>query len=216
MAFDDYDDYEKSEQVVQWLRANATAIISGIVLGLLLIFGINQWRTHQATHSAEAAAHYEQLLQAAQAGNSKAVDATADTLKDQYKDTPYAVFAALQQAELAVSNDKPADAVMPLKWAHEHADSAALKSLAQVRLARVQLAAGKPQQALDTVHALSGDNYAGIAREIEGDALSQLKRDDDARKAYKAALDAYDAGAMQRRLVQLKLDNLAVAGKQGS
>ena len=100
--------------------------------------------------------------------------------------------------------------------AREHADNAAFKSLAQLRLARVQLASGKPQEALDTLHGLPKDDYAGIASELEGDALSRLKREDEARTAYKKALDAYGDGAIQRRLVQLKLDDLAVAGKQGS
>lgn len=216
MAFEDYDDYEKSEHVVQWLRENAWAIVSGIVLGLLLIFGVNQWRTHQATHRVDAAAQYQQLTQAIQAGNQKAIDATASVLKDKYKDTPFAVFAALQQADLAIKNGKPGQAELPLKWAREHAGDAALKALAQLRLARVELAAGKSEDAIKTLDAIPKGQYAGSAEELRGDALVVLKRDDEARAAYQAALDGYDDGAPPRRLVQLKLDNLAKAGKQDS
>ncbi len=216
MAFEDYDDYEKSEQVVQWLKENATAIVSGIVLGLLLIFGINQWRNHQATHHAEAAAQYQVLTQAVQAKNQKAIDAAAASLKDKYKDTPFAVFAAFQQADLAVADGKPAEAEMPLKWAREHAGNAALKGLAQLRLARVELAVGKAEDAIKTLDALPKDSYVGQADELRGDALVVLKRQDKARQAYEKALATYDDGAPPRRLVQLKLDNLAQAGKQGS
>ncbi|MGB8715091.1 MAG: tetratricopeptide repeat protein [Rhodanobacteraceae bacterium] len=216
MAFEDYDDYEKSEHVVQWLRDNAWAIVSGIVLGLLLIFGVNQWRTHQATHRAGAAAQYQLMTDAIQAGNKNAIDAAASTLKDEYKDTPFAVFASLQQGELAVKNGSPAEAEMPLKWAREHAGDPALKALAELRLARVQLAAGSPQAAIGTIDALPKGSFAGPAAELRGDALLALKRQDEARKAYQAALDGYDEGAAPRRLVQLKLDNLAQAGKQGS
>lgn len=216
MAFEDYDDYEKSEHVVQWLRENATAIVSGIVLGLLLIFGIHQWRTHQATHRAEAATQYQQLMQAVNADNQKAVDAAAASLKDQYKDTPFAVFAALQQADLAVAAGKPADAEMPLKWAQAHAGDDSLKALAQLRLARVKLAAGQADAAIKTLDAMPKGSFAGQADELRGDALLALKRRDEARKAYQDALAAYDEGAPPRQLVQLKLDNLAQAGKRDS
>lgn len=216
MAFEDYDDYEKSEHVVKWLRENAMAIVSGIVLGLLLIFGMNQWRTHQATHRADAATQYELMTKAVQAGNQQAIDSAAATLKDKYKDTPFAVFAALQQAELAVNSGTPAQAEMPLKWAHKHAREGALKALAQLRLARVELSTGKADAAIKTLDGIPKGHYAGSVEELRGDAMVVLKRDDDARKAYQAALDGYGEGAPPRGLVQLKLDNLAQAKKQDS
>ena len=216
MAFEDYDDYEKSEHVVQWLRENAMAIVAGIALGLLLIFGANQWRTHTANHRAEAAAAYQGLQQAIAARNQTAIDAAIASLKDEYKDTPFAVFAAFREAELHVKADQPAQAVAPLKWAAHQASDAALKSLAQVRLAKVQLATGKAEDALATLKLIPKSNFVAMAEEVKGDALLILKRNDEARQAYVAALQAYDEGAPQRNLVQLKLDNLTVSGKQGS
>lgn len=216
MAFDDYDDYEKDQHVLKWLRENAMAIVSGIVLGLLLIFGMNQWRTHQATHRADAAAQYELMTQAVQAGNQQAIDSAAATLKDKYKDTPFAVFAALQQAELAVKSGQLEQAEMPLMWAQKHAREGALKALAQLRLARVELSAGKADAAVKTLDAIQKGHYTGSAEELRGDALVVLKRDDEARIAYEAALEGYGEGAPPRGLVQLKLDNLAQAKKQDS
>jgi predicted negative regulator of RcsB-dependent stress response len=39
---------------------------------------------------------------------------------------------------------------------------------------------------------------------------------DDARKAYQAAMSALSSEAPQRGVLQMKLDDLAVAGKQGA
>lgn len=214
--FDEYDDFEKSEQVVAWLRENAVAIISGIVLGILLILGIDQWRTHQANHRAEAAVEYQQMMQAIQSDNPQAIDNAADKLKDKYKDTPFAVFAALQQADLAVKAGKPNEAEMPLKWAREHARNKSLRSLAQLRLARVDLAAGRAEDALVTLDAIPQEDYAGLVAELRGDALVTLDRRDEARKAYQDALAAFEEGAAVRNLVQMKLDDLAQPGKQDS
>lgn len=216
MAFEDYDDYEKSEHVVQWLRENATAIVSGIVLGLLLIFGINQWREHQATHKVEAANQYQLLVEAIQADNQNAIDAAAATLQDKYKDTSFAVFSALRQAELAVAAGKPADAERPLKWARQHASSKAIKGLAQLRLARIELATGKATEALQTLDGMAADTYVGMSEELRGDALDSLKRTAEARTAYQSALDRYEADGAPVQLVQLKLDNLPATGKQDS
>lgn len=216
MAFNDYDDYEKSELVTQWLRENALAIISGIVLGLLLIFGINQWRNHQVTHRVEAANEYQTLLSAIQTGQQGAVEASASKLKSEYKNTAFAVFSSFQQASQAIAAGKPADAVMPLQWAREHASNAALKALAQLRLARVQLAAGDANAALETLETMPKGSYAGMAKALRGDALVALDKTAAARTAYQDALDSFEPGALVHNLVQLKLDNLATPGKRKS
>ncbi|HET6632773.1 MAG TPA: tetratricopeptide repeat protein [Rhodanobacteraceae bacterium] len=217
MAFNDaYDDYEQSEYVRQWLRANAAAIIGGIVLGLLVIFGLHTWRTHQATHRMEAASHYAQMQAAVESGNTKAAASVAAVLQDQYKDTPFAVFAAMQKARLASDADKPADAVRDLAWARQHAGDEAIKSLIALRSARLELAQGHADKALAQLDALPAKDYQATVLELRGDALVALKRDTDARKTYEQALAAYDPASPQRSLVQIKLDNLAAAGKQGT
>lgn len=209
-----YDDYEQSEQVRQWLRENAMAIVAGIVLGLLLIFGAQQWRSHQAKHRAGAADQYQQLQQAVVANKPADIDRIAATLKDQYKDTSFAVFASLRQAELALASEQPDAAITALAWAHQHADNEALKSLISLRTARVELAQGKAQAALTKLDALPPTAYRGMALELRGDALVTLERVAEARKAYTEALSANEADTPQNRLLQLKLDNLAVRGNQ--
>ena len=56
--------------------------------------------------------------------------------------------------------------------------------------------------------------YEGVSQELRGDALVKLGRPDDARKAYEAAKAALGENAPQS--VQMKIDDLAVAGKQGA
>ena len=52
MEFEAYDDYEQNERVVKWLRENGLSIGVGIVIGLVGIFGWQQWRSHQASAQA--------------------------------------------------------------------------------------------------------------------------------------------------------------------
>ena len=53
MAFEEYDEYEQSELVQKWLRENGVSIIVGIAIGLVGIFGWQQWRNHQARNEAQ-------------------------------------------------------------------------------------------------------------------------------------------------------------------
>ncbi|HET8900192.1 MAG TPA: tetratricopeptide repeat protein [Rhodanobacteraceae bacterium] len=211
MALEDYDEHEQSERVLQWLRENAAAIAGGIVLGLLLIFGLQQWRTHQAQHRADASGLYQQLQQADATKDQKAIDSLTMQLQDKYKDTPFAVFSAFDQARRALAAGKPEQAVTALNWAEAHAGDAALKSLAQLRIATAQLAAGKADASLATLAKLPATDYSGMAQELRGDALVKLKRNAEALKAYTTALASYDVGMPQRNLLQLKIDNLTTA-----
>ena len=92
----------------------------------------------------------------------------------------------------------------------------ALKPLIELRTAKVQMAADKAKDALATLDAVNAKGYEALRQELRGDALVKLDRADDARKAYQAALAAMAEDAPQRAALQLKLDDLAVAGKQGA
>jgi predicted negative regulator of RcsB-dependent stress response len=84
MAFDVLDEHEQGELVQKWLRENAAAIITGIVLGLLLIFGWNQWKVHTAQKGTEAAARYQALADAAAAGDKDDAHEIAATLREEH------------------------------------------------------------------------------------------------------------------------------------
>ncbi|MDE2088259.1 MAG: tetratricopeptide repeat protein, partial [Xanthomonadaceae bacterium] len=70
--------------------------------------------------------------------------------------------------------------------------------------------------ALATLDAIPAGQYAGLTQELRGDALVKLGRADDARKAYQAAMAALGEDAPQHAVLQMKIDDLAVAGKQGA
>jgi predicted negative regulator of RcsB-dependent stress response len=216
MAFEAYDDYEQSELVRQWLRQNGVSIIVGIVLGLLLIFGWQQWRHHQAGSRSAAATQYQALQQALAAGQDSRAETLTDGLLKDHPGSAYAVFASSERARRELGAGHADKALAALGWAESHADAGPLKSLTTLRMARVQLAAGKAADTLATLKSIPATDYRGLVEELRGDALVKLGRADEARQAYQAALSALDEAAPQRPTVQVKLDNLAVAGKQGA
>ncbi|MET0331723.1 MAG: tetratricopeptide repeat protein [Dyella sp.] len=216
MAFDAYDDYEQSERVQKWLRQNGLSIVVGVVIGLVAIFGWQQWRSHRAGREAAAAEIYQQAQSAALSGNSPGADLlTAQMIKD-YPDSTYTLFAQGNQAQRDVQAGQLDKALQSLNASLAQAKDDGLKSLVQLRLARVELASGKADAALATLAQLPPKHFEGMREELRGDALVKLGRVDDARKAYQVALQVVGEDAPQRGALQMKIDDLAVAGKQGA
>ncbi|HEX7370613.1 MAG TPA: tetratricopeptide repeat protein [Rhodanobacteraceae bacterium] len=219
MAFDDFDEYEQGEQVRKWIKENGIAVVVGVVLALVLIFGYRQWKAHTVNNEIQAASQFAVVQNAVQANNKQAMTAALDDLQKNFAKSPYAAFASAAVAEHDVGKDDLKGAAQSLEWAVAHSDQPALKSLFLLRLARVQLAQDQAQQALATLGKVPAGDYAAIAAELRGDAQFKLGKLDDARAAYKGALAKMDKDAPGRNAVEMKLDNLtqpqaAPTGKQ--
>src|SRR5579875_2476262 len=219
MAFEDYDEFEQGEQVRKWIKENGVAVVVGVVLALVLIFGWRQWQAHKANVEIQAASQFGVVQNAVQGGDKQAMAAALGDLQKNYAKSAYAAFASAEVAEYDVSKDQLKPAAENLEWAVAHTDQPALHALFSLRLARVLLAEGQAQQALTTIDKVPAGEYAPIAAELRGDALLKLGKLDAARTAYQDALSKLDKGAPGRNVVQMKLDNLsqpqaAPAGKQ--
>src|SRR5690606_36158223 len=188
MAFDVLDEHEQGELVQKWLRENALAIIVGIVLGLVLIFGWNQWKVHSAQKDAEAAAQFQALTDAASNGDEDAARTIAATLREEHPKSIYSALAALRAAEDAAARNDLAAAASELDWAGQHVPEGALAALVTLRSARVKLAQGEADAAIKLVDGLPKESYVASVGELRGDALLKLGRADEARQAYEGAL----------------------------
>jgi predicted negative regulator of RcsB-dependent stress response len=206
---DIYDQHEQSERVRSWLKDNGTAIVSGVAIGLAAIFGYHQWQGHRINQAHTAAELYERSRQTAsvEADGDGAVppaDAARSQLRGEHARNGYAVLAALEQAQAQVRAGDPEGAQVSLAWAREQAREPAVRSLAALRLARLQLAAGRGEDALASLAAVEGEGFAAERAELRGDILVQLERIEEARAAYLEAQAAgpADAGALAMKMAE--------------
>ncbi|HEV7123047.1 MAG TPA: tetratricopeptide repeat protein [Rhodanobacter sp.] len=216
MAFEEYDKYEQDELVQKWLRENGVSIIVGVLIGLVGIFGWQQWRSHQARNQSVASQLYEQVRVAQLTGKPDVAMQVTQQLQKDYARSPYALFAVSDLARQQVQDKQLDKADASLQWAESHAEEPPLKALTLVRIARLQLVRGQAKPALATLDRVPAGSFQGMTQELRGDALVKVGRVDDARKAYQAAMSALSEDAPQRGALQMKLDDLAVAGKQGA
>jgi predicted negative regulator of RcsB-dependent stress response len=150
-----------------------------VALGLILIFGWQQWKAHRVRHAADASAQYQALSDAFDAKRTDDAKTIAEALRKDYPDTAYATFAAMRLADLANGKGDLKAAAEELEWAEQHAGAPALKQLVGINLAKVKLAQGDADGALNLVDGLPKSDYAALAGEVRGDILAKLHRNDD-------------------------------------
>lgn len=209
MAFEVLDEYEQGEVVRKWLRDNAVSMVVGVVLGLALIFGWQQWKAHKARSLVEAAAQLGAYTEAVEAGRDADAEKIAAALRENHPNSPSAVFVAMREAENASEQHDLDAAGTSLQWAAKHADGKEMKTLVDINLARLHLAEGKAEEALALVNAAPRDAYPALLGELRGDALAKLGQHDAARTAYETALADLDPQAPERNILQMKLDDQA-------
>jgi predicted negative regulator of RcsB-dependent stress response len=216
MAFDVLDEHEQGELVQKWLRENAMSIIIGVALGLLLIFGWQQWRGHRAVHRLDAAIQYDVFGKDLDKKDTDSAKQIAAKLQSDFADTPYATLAAMRLAEEAAGRGDHVAAQASLQTAYDHAGIEALKTLAGLYLARSEIAQNKAKEALDFLDQLPQAGYAALRQELRGDALVALGRKDEARTAYGDALANLDPNAANRAFVEMKRNDLGGQEKKGT
>jgi predicted negative regulator of RcsB-dependent stress response len=205
------DEHEQGELVRKWVHENWLSIVIGIGLGLLLLFGWQQWRSHRASQDMQGAMQLDALDTDMTKKDFEGAKTIAAKLKSDFPNSPYAVFAAMREAEIANQKGDPEGAYASLDWAWQHANVDALKAVVGVNLVRAQIARGKAQDALDLLDKLPKGGFDGANAELRGDALVALGRKDDARRAYTEALLALEPGAPARSFIEMKLSDLGAA-----
>jgi len=208
MAEEYLTDDEQLEAVKRAFTEYAPWILGGVVLGVGGWFGYQRYQSHNNEVAFRAADLFGQMTVALQVNDPKKSLQIADGLIKDYPNSPYADQAQLTIARIDVESGKAADAVAPLTQVMNSSKDAELKQIARLRLARVLIDQGKPDDAIKILAAGTPGSFAGRYHEVHGDALDAKKDIPGAIAEYTAALGLSDGGA-DAALLQLKLADLA-------
>ena len=201
-------DEEQAEVVKKWLRENGGSLLTGLLLGLALLFGGKAWFQYQHRQAEAASNQYVQLALAVQRNDEQQAVAFHEALLKEHSGSVYAVLAALQMARLQLALNKPDAAQAQLAWALEHAQEDPHRHLARLRLARVQIALQKPDEALDLLGKVKEEGpWRSLYEEVRGDAALASARYGAAREHYREALAALPAESPARTLLEAKRDD---------
>ncbi len=198
-------DDEQAEALKSWWRDNWAWVLSGVVVGLGLLVGWQYYQRYTAQRADAASSAIEEFAKV-QASDKARAEVLFKDLTDKYAATPYAVQAQLLQAQNAVdSNDLPR-AEAALRAVMADSKDPELVLIAKLRLARVLIEQGKPDDAMALLDIEAASAFAAQAHEVRGDALYAKQDLSGARSEYQAALKAFKSSeAADTSLLELKL-----------
>lgn len=208
MATYDLDEQERLDELKAWWKRWGSLVMMGLAVVIVAAAGWRYWQNHTVTQNLEAATVYERLTQALAANDAKGAREAGAMLIDQYKDTAYAPRSALLLAKLnAVSKDLKS-AQSQLEWAVANSKEPAVKDLARLHLAGVQLDQKQYDAALKTLAGSHSDAFAFRFEDMRGDVLMAQGKKAEARVAYQTAFGKMEKDNPYRSIVELKLDAL--------
>jgi len=213
MATYDLDEQERLDELKAWWKRWGNLVMIGLAVAIAAAAGWRYWQNRAVTQSLEAATVYEKLTQSLAANDVKGAREAGAMLIDQYKGTAYAPRAALLLAKLNVAGQDLKSAQAQLEWAAANSKEPAVKDLAHLRLAGVQLDQKQYDAALKTLSGTHSDAFAFRFHDLKGDVLLAQGKQADARAAYQAAFSKMQEDNPYRTIVELKLDSLGGQAK---
>lgn len=204
----DYSEAEQWERAKAWLQANIIWIVAGLVIGAL---GLGGWRWYQErlqTQAETASARYEEMLQAFQRNDPKRGLTLAEELNREHGSSPYAALASLMAARAHVDANELDKAAASLKAVMDKASDPELRMVARMRLARVQSAQKKFDEALATLKVDEPGDFATRLADVRGDVLFAKGDRAGALREYLAARTGDAKDSVDTELLDLKIRDL--------
>jgi len=206
---DEYlNEKEQWERLLAGLREQAPWMLAGVAVVAAAFGGWHYWQAHVEHRALAAAALYNQALEAFTRNDLSGGIRIADDLEKSYAGTAYADQMNLAAARVQVENQQLDAAAARLNQVLHTTGDRGLALIARLRLARVQLAQGKPDDAIKTLDAVDPGAFSARYAELRGDALLAKGDREGALKQYRAAR-AGGTDTVDIELLDLKINELA-------
>ena len=168
--------YESDTEQWEWAKAqvreNGPAVLIAAALAFAAIFGWRWWQSHQDQRLTAAGTKYSQMAQSLAHGDRAQALARLAELERDYPGTAYTDQARLLAARIYVDEDQLERAAGELGAVANQSKDTELATVARLRLARVEIAQGKPDAALATLGSDPGKAaFAANYHELRGDAV---------------------------------------------
>lgn len=207
--FREVDDEVRRDRVEKAARRYGVIVGVVVVLALVALGGTLWWRSHRAD---VAGVHGEQLTAAMSdlsAGHDAQATKTLQTLVDA-GDKGYASLARMLLADMAVKNNKPADASKGfLALANDTAAPKDLRDVALLRATSIDFDRLPPAEVVNRLKplAVAGEPWFGSAGELTGIAYIRMNQPKQAGQLFAAiAKDKTVPASIRSRVAQLAGD----------
>jgi len=206
MAVELYDEHEQSERVRNWLRSNGVSLLMGVVLALGGIFGWRQWQDYQTGQAALANEYYAAIQRELEAGSDQSAAEQFAAMREGVGDHAYVALSGMLVAAAWTEAGETENAASIYRELLESDEWEALKPLIRLRLALIEIALDRGDQAFTLLEGTPPAGYEGIWLETRGDVLFDMSRLEEAADAYAAAVEQLRGEGRNFRQAEIKLD----------
>ncbi len=204
----EYSEAEQYERAKAWTRANGPWIVAGIAIGALMLGGWRWYQDRRTSQAETASARYDEMVAALNRGDRTRGLTIADDINREYSWTPYATLATLMAARIHVDANELDKAAAGLKSVMDTAPDKEMRMVARLRLARVQSAQTKYDDALATLKVDDPGEFATRLADVRGDVLLAKGDRTGALREYLAARAGENKGRVDAELLDLKIRDL--------
>jgi predicted negative regulator of RcsB-dependent stress response len=206
----DFEEQERLAELKAWWEDNRIYVFGAIAAAVITFGGWKGWQFWQVRQDEEAAALFLPVTEAQRTGDPKKIAEAAGKVIAGQPGSFYASQSALIAAKAAFDAGNLEEARKHLEWvvnkgAHVH------RGVARVRLAAVMLEQKKFDEALNTLDGSKDPGFAPLVADMRGDVMLAQGRLDEARAAYRLAIEKSDARNPVKNIAQTKLNALGGA-----
>ena len=198
---------DQVDAIKRFFAENGKALAVGVILGIGALVGWRYWNSHQVDSARESSVAYENAVSSLSSGKPEAL-ASAQKFAAETKNT-YGAFASLELAQAFVDKNDLAQAEKQLQQGLAAASDENLKSVINLRLARVQLQMKQADAALKTLEGVKGEGWTAIVADLRGEILLSKGDKQGARAAWEAGAKS-DASPALSEMMRMKINNLSV------
>jgi len=206
MAYD-LEEQEQLATLKEWWSKYGNLSTWVVIAGLAAYSGWNGWNYYQRNQAAQASVLFDELQTAVNAKDSAKVARVAGDIETKFGRSAYASLGALSAAKSFFDANDLKSAKAQLEWVVAHGNDEH-KNIAAVRLAGVLLDEKAYDEALKALATAALPQFKADVEDRKGDILAAQNKMEEARTAYKAALEAADKNNPGRQLIQLKLESI--------
>lgn len=201
----DFEEQERIAAIQAWWEDNARFVYAAVAAFVLSLGGWRGWQYWSAVQTEEAAAMAAELPKAR--GDAKRTAEIAQALIDRHPRSFFASESALASAQTSFQAGDLALAQSRLEWVMDNGREEH-RGIARIRLAAVLLDMKKHAEALKVLDGNRDEAWVAMVADLRGDILFAQGRNDEARAAYKLAIDKSDPRSPLRNITELKLGAL--------
>ena len=181
------------------------ALLMAAALGYL---GYAMYKSHKASQSQEAAEVLAKIVDKMQAKASQAeVNADLTNLQQNYPDSIAAAQATLMAAATEYDARRYDVAEGHLNWVLKNQKAPLVQALAAQRLGIVLLQQKKYDAAIAALNTKVEADFEPLLLEAKGDVYAAQNKTKEAAQSYQQALEKLPKDAIERELLQMKLDS---------